>query len=565
MYVDAFIDRDKDKFHVAERVDGKRILRVLSPDYSFYYADTNGKHTAITGEKATKQTIIKNKDFRRDMNIYSGHRTFEADVNPLFKSLEKHYPNAKTPELHIAYIDIEVDWDKDQGYASPDKPFMPVTAFSAHLGWLNKTITLVLKPKQMDREVALDICSRFEDTSLMDDEAHLLDTMLKILDDADIITHWNGETFDIPYLIGRITEKLGKDSNRRLCLWNQMPKKGTVKMFGKEQTKYDLVGRVSLDYLQLFKKHAGQSFHSYRLGFIGKVITGESKVEYEGTLDQLYNNDFEKFILYNRQDAELVLKIDKIKKFIQLANEIAHVNGVLLQTTMGSVQLMDNAITLEAHSRNLIVPTKKKESVFEEIDDREYFGEDDEETTSPHETQSGAVGAHVSDPKLGFHEWIGVTDINSLYPSVIRSLNMSPETLIAQLRPTYTEPFVYERYMKTNPKSWSEAWHGIFNVLEYDLVMNKDEEHPIDIDFNSGESYKMTGKEIHELIFDGSNKWDISANGTIFTLEREGVVPGVLTRWFTERKQMQAKAKSYAGILKAGFKLDDDLLKKLSS
>jgi DNA polymerase elongation subunit (family B) len=145
---------------------------------------------------------------------------------------------------------------------------------------------------------------------------------------------------------------------------------------------------------------------------------GESKTVYEGTLDQLYNNDFRKFIEYNRQDTALLNKLDKKLKFIDLANTIAHENTVLLQTTMGAVAVTEQAIVNEAHHRGMIVPSRPKR---------------DEDANNQ------AAGAYVAYPKKGLHDWIGSMDINSLYPSVIRALNMGPETIVGQLRQDYTK------------------------------------------------------------------------------------------------------------------------------
>ena len=128
---------------------------------------------------------------------------------------------------------------------------------------------------------------------------------------------------------------------------------------------------------------------------IGEYELGERKTEYQGTLDQLYNNDFETFITYSRQDVDLLVRMDKKLQFIDLANVIAHDNTVLVQTTMGAVAVTDQAILNEAHGRGLIVPDKKHDK------------------TQKHYPQTcTAAGAYVATPKKGFHEWIGSMDLN---------------------------------------------------------------------------------------------------------------------------------------------------------
>ena len=134
--------------------------------------------------------------------------------------------------------------------------------------------------------------------------------------------------------------------------------------------------------------------HSYSLDAIGEYELDERKVQYEGTLDQLYNNDFEKFLDYNRQDTMLLNKLDEKLKFMALSSELAHANTVLLQTTMGAVAVTEQAIINEAHERGLVVPSRKS---------REELG------------NTQAAGAYVAYPKKGLHDWIGSIDINSLY------------------------------------------------------------------------------------------------------------------------------------------------------
>jgi DNA polymerase elongation subunit (family B) len=259
---------------------------------------------------------------------------------------------------------------------------------------------------------------------------------------------------------------------------------------------------------------------------------GENKTVYEGTLDQLYNNDFKKFIEYNRQDTALLDKLDKKLKFIDLANSIAHENTVLLQTTMGAVAVTEQAIINEAHRRGFIVPNR--------------IPRDDSINTQ-------AAGAYVAFPKKGIHEWIGSLDINSLYPSAIRALNMGPETIIGQLRQDGTKAFIEEQIAKG--RSFAGAWEGKFGSDEYESVMAREVGREITIDWENGGNDTLSGAQIYDLIFESNQPWMISANGTIFTYEKEGIIPGLLKRWYAERKEMQAKLKE---AIKAGNKIEEE-------
>ena len=288
-----------------------------------------------------------------------------------------------------------------------------------------------------------------------------------------------------------------------------------------------------MDYLQLYKKYNYESRHSYKLDFIGEMEVGENKTQYEGTLDQLYNKDFKRFLEYNRQDTMLLVKIHNKLKFLDLANALAHENTVLLPTVMGSVAMIEQAIFNEAHERGLVVPDKSRKDNNDE---------------------QQAAGAYVATPKRGMHEYVGAVDINSLYPSVIRALNMAPETIVGQVRQSLTNHYMREKGLrlaseKKRHKEGDDAvtgsilWEGLFGALEYASIMNQERGTMLTVDFEDGRSVEMSAAEIWKMIFDSHKPWMLSANGTIFTYEQEGVIPGLLSRWYSDRKDMQKKLK----------------------
>jgi DNA polymerase elongation subunit (family B) len=373
-------------------------------------------------------------------------------------------------------------------------------------------------PKTLNMASAKTATERFENVMLFEKEADMLDAFLTLIDDADILSGWNSEGYDIPMIVRRIEKVLSSDDTRRLCFWGEKPKRRTFEKYGKEQLSYDLIGRVHLDLLELYRKYTYEERHSYRLDAIGDYELGEKKTVYEGSLDALYNHDFGLFIEYNRQDCNLLAKLEKKLKFIELANEIAHQNTVLLQTTMGAVAVTEQAIVNEAHRRGMIVPGRTRRA--------------EGETTA-------AAGAYVATPKKGLNDWIGSIDINSLYPSVIRALNMGPESIVGQIRPVITSAEINRaRYQK---KSFAAAWDNQFGSWEYQAVMNQDKATEITVDWQDGTSVKMSAAQLYEVIFDGNNQWMLSANGTIFTYEFEAIIPGLLKRWYAERKEMQRK------------------------
>ena len=517
-YVDALFDRDTDKISVVERIEGERRYVEYPARYVAYYDDPKGKFKSVYGTPVSRIASKSGKEFKREVHMQSGKKLYESDINPIFRCLEENYLNKDAPELQVAFFDIEVDFDPAKGYAKPADAWAPIISITVYLQWLDQLVSLAIPPKDFPNPEIIE--QEFENTMLCDSEADMLDKFIALIEDADVLSGWNSEGFDIPYTVNRISKVMSKDDTRRLCLWNTLPRKRTFERFGNEEVTYDIIGRVHLDYMQLYRKYTYEERHSYALDFISKMELGEQKTPYEGTLDQLYNQDFVKFIEYNRQDVALLGRLDDKLKFIALSNELAHQNTVLIQTTMGAVAVTEQGIINEAHRRGMVVPDRVRR----------------EPGSDP------AAGAYVAYPKKGLQDWIGSIDINSLYPSVIRALNMAPETIVGQLRQTLTESTIEER-MTIEKKSFAGAWEGEFGSLEYQAVMRKDRAQSITIDWETGESNILSAAEVYELIFNNDQPWMLSANGTIFTHEFAGVIPGLLERWYSERKELQAKRK----------------------
>jgi len=530
-YVDAF--HDKDIVRVVERDDeGQRKFKNYPAEYVFYVDDKNGIYKTVYDTPVSKYTSKSRKAHLAEVAQQIG-TVWESDYKPVNRCLETFYSPDTTlpPKLNVGFFDIEVNFDKVRGHAPPEDPFNYITAITVYLQWLDQLITLAIPPKSMARDVADGIAAKFDNTFIFEDEGDMLETFLELIGDCDVLSGWNSDNFDIPYTVNRIARVLSNSDNRKWCLWDQMPKKRNYEMYGAEQTTFDLIGRVHLDYMALYKKYTYHEMHSYSLDAIGEHEVKETKVEYTGTLDQLYNNDFEKFIAYNRQDTYLIHKIDMKNDFISTASSYAHGNTELIPKTMGAVAVTEQGIINEAHRLGLIVPNKKRS----------------------HETEfDQAAGAYVAHPKKGFWEWLASIDINSLYPSVLRALNMAPETLIGQVRQTDTNAMIHEYLDAHKSHSFAGAWEGKFASLEYNYIMERRTDTMVTIDWESlgnsetaamarlgNKSTEMTAADAYTIIFEGGQPWMMSANGTIFSYEKKAIIPGLLERWYTERQDMQ--------------------------
>ena len=255
-YVDALFDREHDRIHVVERKNGQRIYQEFPANYVFYYDDPRGKFQSIFGNPVSRFSTRNNKEFRKEIRIQSGKQLYESDINPIFRCLEDNYKGQDATRLQTAFFDIEVDFDPVKGYSRPEDPFNKITAISVYLDWLDQLVTLVIPPRHMSMETAQEIGSEFENTIIFEREEDMLKTFLDLIEDADALSGWNSEGFDIPYTVMRITRILSKYDTRRFCLWGQLPKQRMFERYGTESLTFDLVGRVHLDYMQLsIQKH----------------------------------------------------------------------------------------------------------------------------------------------------------------------------------------------------------------------------------------------------------------------------------------------------------------------
>lgn len=587
MYIDAYMERKRtgDILHVAERKNGKRILRQLDPVYEYYVESPTGEHKTIYGTNAKHLEFETQSQMNKSVEQHKneGLRIFESDCNITFKTLAREYMGKGSPDLNVAFFDIETDFHKKFGYAPPSDPFNRVTAISLYQSWTGKDYVLTLPPTDMEMYEAQDIVRQLnEETNdpnstviLYTDEKEMFMEFFSLIDDSDVISGWNSEFFDIPYMVNRTKKIFNEATTARWCLWNKKPNAREADNFGKTVVTYDLIGRVHLDYLALYKKHAGQVEQSYKLDYIAEKVTKENKVSYEGSLDKLYREDYITFLRYSKQDSILLKKIDAKCDFINLHNRLAHKECVLISTTMGSVALIDTAIINLAHSRGEVVFNKAPKDDIELDPEMEYYGEEGDEEDE--KISAKAAGAWVQDPVLGLVSDLGCTDFNSLYPTVLRTLGMSTECILGQLRQDYTDAYLAAKVQEQKAKSkskafepdWTAAWHGLFAAVEFTMVHEKSDKTLI-VDLEDGSSFNATGKELYDIIFAEDSTIVLSANGTLFDKSKYGVIPDILTQWYSERKAQQKMVIDYKHMYSDGWEFNgsekvEPLLSKYTS
>ena len=239
----------------------------------------------------------------------------------------------------------------------------------------------------------------------------------------DIVTGWNIQMFDIPYLAKRLYRVLGDKVARRLSPWGLCsPKELYIK--GRRHIVYDIGGITQLDYLDLYKKFTYTNRESYRLDYIAQVELGQKKLDHSehDTFKDFYTNGWQKFVEYNIIDVELVDRLEDKMKLIELALTMAYDAKVNYNDVFYQVRMWDNIIYNYLKKRNIVIPPK-----ISEQKDEKY------------------AGAYVKEPKPGKYDWVVSFDLNSLYPHLIMQYNISPETLRDERHPTVSVKDILEK------------------------------------------------------------------------------------------------------------------------
>ena len=411
---------------------------------------------------------------------------FESDVSRETRVLIDLYLDSDEPSTgHVVGVfDIEVDIEN--GFPDVERADSKITA-----------IAFYNKETKLYNVFVLDEENRIEDRTKNNVSMHRFDTEHELLSrfliwyesqKFTILTNWNGDTFDIPYLYRRLKNVLGEDNANRLSpigivQWSDFKK------------RYKIAGISCLDYLNMYKKFTYKELPNYRLGTVGEKEVGIAKLEYEGSLDTLYKEDIDKYIEYNLNDVVIIVKLDEKMDLIELVRGICHKGHVPYEDYTYSSKFIDGTILTYLRRRNIVSPNKPVKG-REEYEAKKSSGE------------KGFEGAFVKEPIPGRYDWVYSLDLQSLYPSIIMSLNISPETKYAKVVDTYSP----------------------------DKLISKSSDK-IAIYEESGNNLVMTYAELSDYI--DKNNLSISASGVMYDLSKEGAIPQILKTWFAERLEFQ--------------------------
>ena len=395
----------------------------------------NGKH--ITHREEWKPTLFVPSKRKTKYKTLEGESVepiqpgFVRDCREFYKKYDEvenfkiygndryvyQYISEKYPQDHIQFdikkirlVTIDIEVAAESGFPDVENVAEELLLISLQDYATKKVTTFGSRPfVNKDPNVTYILCN---------DEVHLLRSFLaywrKNL--PEVITGWNSQMYDIPYLAGRINRILGEKSMKDLSPWG-LVSQDEVYISGRKNITYDIGGVTQLDYLDLYKRFTYTNQESYRLDYIANYELGEKKLDHDeyDTFREFYTKDWNKFVRYNIIDVQLVDKLEDKLKLIELAITMAFDAKVNFIDIHYQVRMWDTIIYNYLKKQNIVIPPKKRTSKSQKY-----------------------AGAYVKEPKPGKYDWVVSFDLNSLYPHLIMQYNISPETLKDDKHPTAT-------------------------------------------------------------------------------------------------------------------------------
>jgi DNA polymerase elongation subunit (family B) len=446
----------------------------------------DGEYTSIYGEPLKRNTYHSVKSARDkidDLGNYGiplfGAKSFDYQYirdKYIKPSVEPIHPK----NLYIANIDIETGRDEN-GYSPPSEARCPITAITMQdisagiyyvFGWKPdnynpKDKNVYYLHANSERDMLLKFVSFF---------SHRY---------PDIITGWNCDAYDIPYIVNRITRtmgELGDELVQQLSPFGRIYDSVKKDDFGNEVNKFTIVGISILDYLDLFKKFTYITPENYKLDTIAHLILGEQKIDYSeyGNLQNLFDDNYELFIDYNIKDVNLVARLDKKLKLFDLVLSVAYKAGINYNDVVSPVTTWDVLIYNAIMDQGMVPPI-----------------------SMPDTNDTAYIGAYVKEPIPKRYKWIISCDLNSLYPHLQMGINISPEK---KLKDDEIPPELWEIRKKLN-----DPLTGIEKLLNEE------------IDTEPLRKYNVT----------------VSPNGNFYRRDSDGFIPVILEGLYSERKAVK--------------------------
>jgi DNA polymerase elongation subunit (family B) len=356
------------------------------------------------------------RDCREFIKKYDGVQNFKVYGNDryIYQYISEMYPEEEvkfdTTKIKISTIDIEVK--TENGFPDVESAAEEVLLITVQDYTTKQIRTWGQGPFNNKQENVIYKSFRTEYELLND----FINWWMIETNTPEVVTGWNSELYDMPYLVRRIDRILGEKLMKRLSPWGLVTERETIVM-GRKQISYDVGGVTQLDYLNLYKKFTYKAQESYRLDYIASVELGQKKLDHSefDTFKDFYTKGWQKFVEYNIIDVELVDRMEDKMKLIELAITMAYDAKVNYNDVFYQVRMWDAIIYNYLKKRNIVIPPKERSDK-----DAKY------------------AGAYVKEPIPGKYDWVVSFDLNSLYPHLIMQYNISPETLRETRHPSVT-------------------------------------------------------------------------------------------------------------------------------
>ena len=427
-----------------------------------YLPDANGQYQSLDGTRLSKVPG----------NHRDNSKSFESDLNEEVRTLIDLYYESDEPSKGHRDFFFDIETAKDEnGYSTTEDVRTAITSIAYYDKAGKDRRVLILD--ELGRIKEQEIQGDGYVLEIFRDERDLLTRFINKFAEIQptVITGWNTDGYDVPYLMGRCKKVLGAQSIKKFS------PAGIV-----EQTKsgkWKIFGVSSLDYIKLYKNFTYTELPNYRLDTVAKKELGRGKVEYDGDLDTLFTQDIHKFAYYNMTDVDLVYDMDEKLQLLNLARTICHKGHVPYEDVYYASKYLDGAAIVDLKRNGFVAPNKQFRFIEEE-------------------TMADALaGAYVMAPVPGLYKWIYDLDLTSLYPSIIMTANISPETKVAVI------------------KNWNQ-----------ECLLNKT---PQQVEFTDG-SY---AHDVKQWLID--NNYSVASNGAVYRNDQRGFLPTILEKWFDER------------------------------
>ena len=406
-----------DNFLVRGYEDGKHFMtREKFNPTLFVPSQKKTKYQTLNGEYVESVQPGSIRDCREFVKKYEGVENFKIYGNTqyIYQYISEMYPEEELKfdinKVKVTTLDIEVA--SENGFPDVESAAEEVLLITIQDYSSKQIRTWGLGPFKNQQKNVIYRSFTNEHDLLLD----FINWWMVEENTPEVVTGWNIELYDIPYLVRRLDRVLGEKLMKRMSPWGLVTEDETY-IAGRRHISYDVGGISQLDYLNLYKKFTYKAQESYRLDYIASVELGQKKLDHSefDTFKDFYTKGWQKFVEYNIIDVELVDRMEDKMKLIELALTMAYDAKANYTDVFSQVRMWDTIIYNYLKKRNIVIPPKERS-----------------------DKDSKYAGAYVKEPIPGKYDWVVSFDLNSLYPHLIMQYNISPETLLDERHPNVT-------------------------------------------------------------------------------------------------------------------------------